>query len=768
MATSSFLTPEQNQAGLEYFKSLPRKQSSMMFSRWLEDALLSRVMQIPGWEKALPVALGSWARGELCPKSDIDLLFCGPEHEVKLFMTAAQKQGLKVRARIPEDPEDWTQGVGPFDVIALLRAKAFSPEAQVLLRDQQENILRRSAEWKKSLLKEMRNERNERAKRYDSITHFLEPNLKYGPGGLRDLQQALVVVSLFPNRFNGQSKVFRLVNENRNFLLSIRQGLHLIGGSEILSAPEQLELSPIFGFSDVRLFARKVHLALDRVGFFSDWSLEQVRLSGPKREKYRTSANDDLTGLVDSLSKDTSLSQQWKLRSQIIEVWKREKPDSKQRGRWIQKYLQLGVKEEFFTALFRSRVLEKWIPDIARIKGLVQHDHYHRYTLDTHILQCLKWLNRAYKKPKTLGRLQFIVKDFSSEDWRVLLLAALYHDLGKGLGGDHSTKGVNLVRRDFKNFGYSDKLTQEVCWLVENHLILTTAAFRRNPQDPSTWRWLHDRGVRGVALRRLALWTWVDIQATNPEAWTNWKEQLMGDLVKALESEGAHRFTRFLDMSSSEDLMGIKGFDRKVLEDIDLATLQSLPLNILIKDIKAIAGSKKDEPLLIKRLSPNRTWVRFHRRHDRKGLFFEFVQSLYASGCTILQSSVRTLSTLGVYDWFLVKTSRSPQQLKKTLDLIQPKASAAYADIRFEQIQLIQSSETEMVFSFRGRDKRGMLLAAAQALYDEDLEVLWAKVHTWGKQVDDVFSVKSSLEGEVVLSRLRQKWMENPRQEFKL
>src|SRR5690606_20909924 len=109
--------------------------------------------------------------------------------------------------------------------------------------------------------------------------------------------------------------------------------------------------------------------------------------------------------------------------------------------------------------------------------------------------------------------------------------------------------------------------------------------------------------------------------------------------------------------------------DRKVLEQIDLGTLRSLPLSVLIKDLEAVAVGKEDRPLLVKRLSPHRTWVRFHRRHDRKGLFLEFVQSLYAAGCTILESTVRTLPGIGVYDWFLVKTSRAPQQLKKTLEL---------------------------------------------------------------------------------------------------
>lgn len=764
MATASFLDQKQTDWALEHLKKETLSEFGESVSAWLETHLLNRLSSCPGWIEAQPIALGSWARGELSSKSDIDLLFCGPEAAVAEFMKAVQGQGLKVRARIPEDRNDWTVGVGPFDIIALLKAKAFSSQAQELLESQQKKILKRTSEWKRNLLREMHQERRERARRHDSITHYLEPNLKYGQGGLRDLEQALVVFDLFPDRFSGQSRVRELLLENRDFLLLIRQALHLLGGSEVLSATDQIEIAGRLGFKDVRLFARKVHLALDRVSFFSDWSLEQVRTSRKKREAYRADELSSVTELMEELKKDPSLSQQWKIRSQIDKVWKKEEPDSKQIGKWLLKYLNLDHSEAFLKALFRSRVLEKWVKDLARVKGLVQHDHYHRYTLDTHIQQCLVMLHRLHKKSRALGGLQFLVKDFAAEDWRILTLAALYHDLGKGLGGDHSSKGVELVNQDFKKFGFSDKLAQEVSWLVENHLILSTAAFRRNPQDPSTWRWLTERGVRGVCLRRLALWTVVDIQATNPEAWTPWKARLLEDLVKALESEGADRFRRILDMTKSKKLK----MDQSILEEVDLATLQNLPLNVLIQDLEQVFRSSQDAPVLVKRLSPHRTWVRFHRVQDRKGLFLQFVKSLYASGCTILQSSVGTLPSVGVYDWFLVKTRRTPAQLKKTLSMMSEITPSSYSEIKFDQIQLVQESSSERVFSFRGQDRRGMLMGAAQALFDEDLEITWAKVHTWGRQVDDVFGVRGEGDSAEILRRLRDKWQENPRSEFEL
>src|SRR5438045_2233762 len=127
MATKAYLTPEQFEEGRKRFlqdNGKSPEELSRICSRWLSDRLEERLRSIPGFEAAQPIRLGSWARGELCPKSDVDLVLIGEEKLVGPFVAGAQEAGIKIRARLPENPADWSVGVEPFDVAALFSARA--------------------------------------------------------------------------------------------------------------------------------------------------------------------------------------------------------------------------------------------------------------------------------------------------------------------------------------------------------------------------------------------------------------------------------------------------------------------------------------------------------------------------------------------------------------------------------------------------------------------------------------------------------------------
>ena len=126
----TFLTAEQVQHALELldagaFDPRVPTQTGAKLSGFCGDSLLKLFESLPAWREARPVRLGSWARDELCPKSDIDLLFFGPEASTQKFVGEVQKLGLKIRARVPLSKEDWTVGVESFDIMALLLAQPF-------------------------------------------------------------------------------------------------------------------------------------------------------------------------------------------------------------------------------------------------------------------------------------------------------------------------------------------------------------------------------------------------------------------------------------------------------------------------------------------------------------------------------------------------------------------------------------------------------------------------------------------------------------------
>ena len=148
------------------------------------------------------------------------------------------------------------------------------------------------------------------------------------------------------------------------------------------------------------------------------------------------------------------------------------------------------------------------------------------------------------------------------------------------------------------------------------------------------------------------------------------------------------------------------------------------------------------EPKLV-RTPKGELWIRFYENEDRRGQFLDFVARLYAAGCSVRQSSVHTIEGLGVYDWFQVRTRKSPAQVYKQLHLLaDARAILPPEKLRFQRVELVSRREIDAIIAFRGEDQRGMLLAAARALFEVGLSVKWAKVHTWGQQVDDIFCVK--------------------------
>lgn len=750
MAKRTFLTSEELELATSVIRppeildlseeGLSISRTSKDFSLWLGDQLQKKFEQFEGWEDSEPVALGSWARDELCPSSDIDLIFCGKQTAIQSLVDQIHEAGFRLRYRVPVDMEDWTQGVEPFDILAILQARAFHWKTVEKLVQQQAKIEEKGKDFKTQLMKAMKMERRDRIERYNSISNFLEPNLKFGPGGLRDLQQALYVSQLYPDRFIDAERALKVADEYKGLFLSLRQKLHLMGGTEVVSANDQTELARWMGFEDTLSFMKTLQTGLARVSFYADWMVAQVTESKRKNRMIQSYNMRKLSDVFTSLKADPGILMQGKVRENIEGIMRR-KISPKIVGRLLNTHFKIYEEKKYLDALFRSRTLEQCLPDLHRVSGLSQHDHYHRYTVDEHIRQAVLRLKSFHDRTQGLGQLKELCKDFTPSDWKILMWTALYHDLAKGMGGDHSTKGEALVKKHFTKMGLSLRMTVEVAWMVRNHLILSTAAFRMNPQAPSTWKRLHELGVRDERLKRLAIFTAVDIQATNPEAWSEWKERLLFDLVKTMQQPHAQNLMSLLSLAEEQKV----NLSQEFIREMDPFVIESVPVAILLDDYRQIRKSKKSLPLRVIKNRKGEMWVRFHRSKDRAGLFFQFVQWLFAAGCRIQQSSVKTFQPYGVYDWFHVKTNNSKIQLEKRIEMIQSQETHNEHRAYFESIQVVSEDETGVVLSFRGRDRKGLLISAARVLHELEMEITWAKVHTWGRQIEDIFAVRGSM-----------------------
>ncbi len=764
MATRTFLTPEQLKEASQILQpplNPPNGQvlldhsltTALDFSSWLSLNIENRLREVSGWEQAAPIAIGSWGRGELAPGSDLDVIFCGDPKAVRKVVRKAEEWGMKFRSRVPEDLNDWSCGVEVLETNALFSAKPFTQEAAEKLQLQKEKIEKTGKNFRRSLLRAINQERRLRFKRYDSIANFLEPNLKFGAGGLRDLSQALMLAYWFPERFTENEYAFKVLDYYKCLFLMIRHKLHLVNAHDQLTASEQHEMVEWFGFNRHRAFMSEVQKGLSRVSFHSNWSIERCQLTN---KEFSTAQNIQVDGWQDiqqKLLNEPNLQVQGFIRKRLYETngFRKEQISKSQKGKILKKVLDVTQTDSVTEAAFRSHVISHLVPAFTKVIGLVQHDQYHRFSVDAHLLQAVHEVKRLQSHPKLLGKLQFYGEKLKLNDWNILRWAALYHDIGKGQEGAHSDVGKKQAIKDLRAFGFPKDFVQEVAWLVENHLILSTAAFRKNPQSPKTWEYLFSKGAKGRRLYRLAIFTVIDIIATNPDAWNSWKENLICEMVDTLRNPSQERHYEFTQKVKRKHSAVPESF----LNQLDSELLESISHNVLIKDFGQVMANKKTLPLIF-RDKKGRMWVRFHRSKDEPGLVLEFTRKLTAIGCNIRQAFVYTDETLGVYDWFCVKTRKSPNVLKKQL-AVDMKTESQH-ETPFSQIELMTSDSYEWVFSFRAKDKKGLLLSAIQTLHEEEMEIIWAKVHTWGRQIDDVFGLipKPGITAQEQLTRLKQ------------
>lgn len=731
--------------------------SSDNFSSWLGARLEERFKSFADWELCHPIILGSWARGELSPKSDIDVLFCGDEKKVKIFVDFLQEQGLKLRYRMPQNPDDWTENVEAFDILALLKGKPWTSLGAQKLFEQQKKIWAKKKYYRRVLLKALKEERNQRARRYDSITNYLEPNIKYGPGGMRDLEQGLQVYELFAEKFNNPGHALNVLKYYRDYFLNLRQKLHLEGLGDILSSSAQFDLAKWMGFKTHKDFMRDLQRGLSRVHFYSDWIVAVAESSDKYLKNVESEEFVKFEDALSALHKNSNVLLQKKVREKLNDLLPEAKILSmgKRRGKALVDILDVNTSDEFLISVFRSRFIDKLVPEIRRLVGYVQHDQYHRFTADSHILQACREVKRVFKKPSELGPLKNIYKELTVEDWRILSWTCLYHDLAKGLdhGEDHSKFGVAIVEKDFKSFHHSKQFTAEVSWMVQNHLELSQAAFRKNPRDPKVWQDLREKGVEGARLRRLALFTVIDIRATNPEAWNDWKAKLLSELVTNLESKRAQNYFAFHALRLQRKLK----VSLETIEALGPMLLESIPAKELVQDLKKIESSAIPLKPWVYKNRRGEIWVRFHHQIDRTGLLSEYVGQLYSLGLGVRHASIQTLPQVGVYDWFQVTSTRTVQQLSRLFENANfvPKT---IPEVKFDDISLVSADTQEWVISFKGPDQSGLLASAAKALSDLNCSVKSASVHTWGRQIDDVFTVCAGENIENLLHELRRRY----------
>ncbi|MBZ4039723.1 [protein-PII] uridylyltransferase [Novilysobacter selenitireducens] len=541
------------------------------------------------WQRCIPLeaqlalfAVGGYGRGELFPQSDVDLLVLAePEASTACadalarFFAVLWDAGLPVGHAVRSLEQCTEASREDISVLtSLLEARPLA--ANELERRELQTAASPRLVWPpQDFFEAKRRELRDRHARYGDTSDNLEPNLKEGPGGLRDVQtlhwMALRIIgtadleALVAFGQLGADEVTTLERERRA-LSRLRFGLHLVADKreERLRFDYQKPLAARLGFEDtgdtlaveqmMQGFYRSAAIVL-RIGerllqrfeeqLEGEAEPEPIDERFDLRRGYLAASSDawprDLGDVFDLFATwaahaDAVRGLHSHTARELAEALPRL-PGFKQASAELrQRFMQLlrGPQPvQTLTRMARLGVLGRWIPAFARVSGRMQFDLFHVYTVDQHTLAVLKNL-ASFASGQRDERFAM-----AHEVWprlrkpELLLLAGLFHDIAKGRGGDHSELGGDDAREFCETVGLSAPDTAMVEWLVRQHLLMSRTAQKEDITEPEVIHRFAAKVADREHLDHLYLLTCADIAGTSPKLWNAWKDRLMADLYTA-------------------------------------------------------------------------------------------------------------------------------------------------------------------------------------------------------------------------------------------
>lgn len=651
------------------------------------------------------LATGGYGRGEQYPHSDVDLLVLGESsaqraHEAAIgaFLAALWDIGLKpgtaVRS-IDECVQACREDVTT--LTALTEARLLAGPVDIL--DRLDAALAPGALWPpQDYFEAKRGEWSARHARYNDTANNLEPNLKEGPGGLRDLHTLTWLArrlyrvpgleALVPLGLLGADEEATLRRDWRT-LARLRFGLHLVAGrrEERLRFDHQKTLAARLGYRDVgsdNLAVEQMMQALFRAAHtvqrISERLLQRFEEQLAPRLEVAPVApgfvlvNDYLKREADapvrSAAEAFAVFATWAacppgtgLHSEtaraLAESLPRIRPydaqDEATRAVFLS-LLQGPQPVETLARMAHLGVLGRYLPAFAKVAGRMQYDLFHVYTVDQHTLEVLRIMARFVDGSDDRFPQARRVHDRLKAPWR-LLVAGLFHDIAKGRGGDHSVLGAEDLRAFAAAHGLRDADRELLAWLVEQHLLMSTTAQRQDISDPAVVeRFAHAVGDR-ERLDHLYLLTCADIAGTSPKLWNTWKERLLSDLYDATRLA----FRRGLEHRVDTEARVAEGRDavRALLPDIpgvDLARvfdefpaesfLRYRPEQLATQARAILSHGDPSRPLVLFRPQGG-AYEAFVYSPDRDGLFATLTATFDRLGFSIAVARIVT-STSGM------------------------------------------------------------------------------------------------------------------------
>lgn len=776
------------------------------------------------------IAVGGYGRGEMAPFSDVDLLFLTPykitawaESVIESMLYILWDLKLKVGHASRTVKECLRLGAEDFTIrTAMLEQRYLAGDqalADTLAQRLRKDLFAGSErEFIEAKLAERENRHIKQGQRY-----VVEPNVKEGKGGLRDLQSLYWIAKYVHNvRDVAELVTIGVFIEDElsgfaaaeDFLWAVRGHLHLLSkrASEQLTFDMQVQVAEAMGYKDtkgrraVEVFMQQYFLHATEVGDLTRIFLTKLEADHVKAEpilerifrrrprvkkgyvvvKNRIALKDDTAFLSDKLSLLRLFEEALrtgmlihpdamrliKSNLHLIDDEVRTAPEA--RRIFFDLLLKHGNPERALRRMNELGVLSAFVPEFEPIVAMMQFNMYHSYTVDEHIIQCIKNLAQIER-----GELEEDLPVASSilkrgVDRKVLYTALLIHDIGKGRPEDHSILGAQMARKIAPRLGLNKADTETVEWLVRYHLLMSDMAQKRDIADPRTVRDFAKAVQTVKRLDLLCVLTVCDIRGVGPNTWNNWKAVLIRALYRqtqrALETglEDLNRENRGTEAKRAlRD--ALSDWPRKELQAETARHYapywQALHVTAHVVFAKMLRDVKDGEILIDLHPDEDRDATRAcFVMADHPGIFARLAGALALVGANVVDARSYTTKDGMVTDAYWIQDAegnpydaarlpRLRQMIEKTLrgevvarDALKSRDKVKKRERAFKVPTHItfdnEGSEIYTIIEVDTRDRPGLLYDLARTLANANVYIANAVIATYGEQVVDTFYVK--------------------------
>ncbi|MEY3007962.1 MAG: [protein-PII] uridylyltransferase, partial [Pseudomonadota bacterium] len=536
---------------------------------WNQDSTLSLV------------AMGGYGRGELHPHSDIDLMILckdNPERDreaLEYFIAGLWDIGLQLGHSVRTVDSCLDEARADITVVTNLMEARILRGSSILMEHVKQGIVPSMMWSPEAFFHAKLDEQNRRHEKFADTEYNLEPNVKSSPGGLRDFQiicwiieryfgvtaqEALSVEALLkPDEKS-------LLEEGRNFMWRVRYALHMLSGrtEDRLLFDYQRQIADLWGFND-----DDERLAVERfMQLYYSWALTLGQLNDVLiqffAQRLVTGGNAEVepvnerftkqNGYIDAVREDlfrtnpSSILEVFLLcaqREDIVDIGARTlraiydcqdliddefRNDPNNQALFIEFLQSPHQITRMLRRMTRYGFLGNYIPAFGKIIGQMQHDLFHVYTVDAHTLELIQNIRRFmtgnYEEKFPVS--SRVARRLPKKE--LIYIAGLFHDIGKGRGGDHSELGAVDAEQFCRQHSLSDRDTSIVTWLVKNHLLMSAVSQRKDISDPDVIQQFAAHAGDQQRLDYLFTLTVADINATNPNLWNAWRSSLLRQL----------------------------------------------------------------------------------------------------------------------------------------------------------------------------------------------------------------------------------------------